>query len=253
MNEMLTARDIQEMLQVDRSTVYRMADDGRLPAIKVGRQWRFPRQAVERFLSSGGRAEPTPADPHKASGISIWPVGCIQLLLDAFAELLDVMLVLTDLDGQPITEVSNPLPYYQLMQETEEGHDLCLKVWGRLGQMHAIEPRLITTFGDLRCARALVRIGNELKGMVIAFGIAPEDWSLRPEIKEEIRGIFNGQKDNTLAAFQTIQPMSIPDQNQVLDTLQQIADILSHITHERSDLVGRLAKISQLSSIAEQD
>ncbi|MCA9925804.1 MAG: helix-turn-helix domain-containing protein, partial [Anaerolineales bacterium] len=42
MAEMLTAKDIQALLQVDRSTVYRMAEAGRIPAIKVGRQWRFP-------------------------------------------------------------------------------------------------------------------------------------------------------------------------------------------------------------------
>lgn len=38
----LTARDVQDLIRVDRSTIYRMAESGRLPAIKVGRQWRFP-------------------------------------------------------------------------------------------------------------------------------------------------------------------------------------------------------------------
>ncbi len=42
MTEMLTAKDVQELLQVDRSTVYRMAETGKLPCIKVGKQWRFP-------------------------------------------------------------------------------------------------------------------------------------------------------------------------------------------------------------------
>lgn len=40
--DMLTAREIQERLQIDRSTIYRMAEAGQLPAIKVGKQWRFP-------------------------------------------------------------------------------------------------------------------------------------------------------------------------------------------------------------------
>ncbi len=33
--EILTAKDIQALLQVDRSTLYRMAEAGRLPAIIV--------------------------------------------------------------------------------------------------------------------------------------------------------------------------------------------------------------------------
>jgi ligand-binding sensor protein len=180
--------------------------------------------------------------------MTIWPTECTQLLLDAFADLLDVMLVLTDLDGCPVTEVSNPPLYYQLMQETEKGHDLCLDAWGNLGQMHALEPRFISTFGGLLCARALIRVGNELKGMVIAFGIAPQDWSITPEIREEISNIMEAEEERYIASFQAIQPLSTAEQHQVLETLQRIGDILAHVTDERSDLITRLEKISQLSS-----
>ena len=250
MSKMLTAKDIQEMLQVDRSTIYRMADDGRLPAVKVGRQWRFPQDAVAQFLDSRETRKDavSPASP-SGEGKTIWPIECTQLLLDAFADLLGVMLVLTDLDGHPITEVSNPPPYYQLMQQTEKGHDLCLEVWGKLGQMHALEPRFISTFGGLLCARALIRVGNELKGMVIAFGIAPQDWELTPEIREEISKIMGGEEEGYIASFQAIQPLSTAEQHQVLETLQRIGDILAHVTDERSDLITRLEKISRLSSL----
>lgn len=249
MSKMLTAKDIQEMLQVDQSTIYRMADDGRLPAIKVGRQWRFPQDAVARFLASGEKRKDTvsPSSP-SGEGKTIWPIECTQLLLDAFADLLGVMLVLTDLDGHPITEVSNSPPYYQLMQQTEKGHDLCLEVWGKLGQMHALEPRFISTFAGLLCARALIRVGNELKGMVIAFGIAPQDWTLTSEIREEISKIMEEKEERYIESFQAIRPLSPAEQNQVLETLQRIGDILAHITDERSDLITRLQKISQLSS-----
>ena len=47
MLNLISAKDVQELLQVDRSTVYRMAEDGRLPAIKVGRQWRFEAEAIK--------------------------------------------------------------------------------------------------------------------------------------------------------------------------------------------------------------
>lgn len=38
MVEMLTAKEMQVLLQVDRSTIYRMAAAKRLPAVKVGKQ-----------------------------------------------------------------------------------------------------------------------------------------------------------------------------------------------------------------------
>ena len=47
---LLTARQVQTMFGVDRSTVYRMAEDGRLPALKIGRQWRFRPEEIERLL-----------------------------------------------------------------------------------------------------------------------------------------------------------------------------------------------------------
>ena len=40
----LTTGDLQGLIKVDKPTIYRMAEGGRLPAIKVGRQWRFPKK-----------------------------------------------------------------------------------------------------------------------------------------------------------------------------------------------------------------
>ena len=47
---LLTARQLQELLQVDRITIYRMLSDGRLEGFKVGGQWRFSRQAIQGWL-----------------------------------------------------------------------------------------------------------------------------------------------------------------------------------------------------------
>jgi len=47
---MLTTKDLQQILHVDRSTIYRMAEAGQLPALKVGRQWRFPAERIDRWL-----------------------------------------------------------------------------------------------------------------------------------------------------------------------------------------------------------
>ncbi len=56
----LTTRDLQELIRVDKSTIYRMAEDGRIPAVKIGRQWRFPEAAVHEMLGRMPQSEPAP-------------------------------------------------------------------------------------------------------------------------------------------------------------------------------------------------
>lgn len=50
----MTVEDVAEMLRINKSTVYRMAKAGRIPATRVGRQWRFRLSALEEFLDAGG-------------------------------------------------------------------------------------------------------------------------------------------------------------------------------------------------------
>lgn len=50
----LTVDEVAEMLRINKSTVYRMAKEGRIPATRVGRQWRFRQKALEGFFDAGG-------------------------------------------------------------------------------------------------------------------------------------------------------------------------------------------------------
>jgi excisionase family DNA binding protein len=54
LGEFMTVEDVAEMLRINKSTVYRMAKAGRIPATRVGRQWRFRLSALEEFLDAGG-------------------------------------------------------------------------------------------------------------------------------------------------------------------------------------------------------
>ena len=56
MEDLLTTREVQELLHVDRITVYRMLSDGRLKGVKIGQQWRFPAREVDRLLSGTSAA-----------------------------------------------------------------------------------------------------------------------------------------------------------------------------------------------------
>ena len=72
---LLTALEVQELLHIDRSTVYRMAEDGRLPAIRVGRSWRFPTDRIEALLDAGDTADQAPEPVTDATGPAPAPAG----------------------------------------------------------------------------------------------------------------------------------------------------------------------------------
>jgi excisionase family DNA binding protein len=45
----LTVRDLSDYLRVHPSTVYRLLKTGQLPAFKVGSDWRFSVEAIDRW------------------------------------------------------------------------------------------------------------------------------------------------------------------------------------------------------------
>lgn len=50
--EFLTTREVARYLRVNQYTVYRLVTQRKIPAIKVGSQWRFKRSVLERWLES---------------------------------------------------------------------------------------------------------------------------------------------------------------------------------------------------------
>ena len=48
--DVLTLNEVAEYLRIPRSTAYKLAQEGRLPGQKAGRQWRFHRAVVENWL-----------------------------------------------------------------------------------------------------------------------------------------------------------------------------------------------------------
>jgi excisionase family DNA binding protein len=72
----LTTEEVLEYLQVNLRTVYRLIKAGKIPAVRVGRQWRFRKRDIDAWLDSqrprGGApraAAPAPA-PRAAAGAS---------------------------------------------------------------------------------------------------------------------------------------------------------------------------------------
>jgi excisionase family DNA binding protein len=53
MDTILTVGEVAEFLRVHRSTIYRLLKHGRIPAFRVGSDWRFNLDTIDRWRLSG--------------------------------------------------------------------------------------------------------------------------------------------------------------------------------------------------------
>jgi excisionase family DNA binding protein len=168
---LLTAQQVQDLLDVDASTIYRMAGDGRLPAVRIGRQWRFPADEIERLLAPAGVAvDRRPAAPEAPVAL---PVDLATSLLDTVAHALGVTMVVTDLEGRALTPVVNPAPGLTQLLDDPAFTAACTVEWRGFAHEPHLAPRLQLGRHGFLCAHSLVRRGTSLVAMVLAGGIAP--------------------------------------------------------------------------------
>ena len=257
MSDMLTAKEMQNLLQVDRSTIYRMAEAGRLPAIKVGKQWRFPAEKVDRWFQKqitnarpNQNANSTGAkNSHDGSLASILPLDCVQLIQDTFGDLLGVMLVVTDMQGRPITRPSHACGLFQAISKEPQALQKCIQSWHGLATAIDLEPQFSLSHLGLLCARALIPVGQELKGMVVAGCAAPDKWPPSNGEIEKISAEFEMDASSLSPYVDEVFYLDKEEKQRVLVYLQRIANIVAHIVDERKTLVGRLAAIADLTEL----
>jgi excisionase family DNA binding protein len=50
-HEILTVKEICELLQLHQATVYKLAKEGRIPAFRIGSDWRFQRDQIVHWIA----------------------------------------------------------------------------------------------------------------------------------------------------------------------------------------------------------
>lgn len=218
----LTAADVTALLRIDKSTVYRMAEDGRLPGFKVGRQWRFRAEDVATALgvdvTAPARAT-TPIDLHKAEGLA-----------GLFADLFDVMVVVTDLEGRPLTQVINRSPYFDVLSRNPAVVETCALEWRGYAHDPKFAPHFKESHLGFLCARGFVRSGFELVAMVIAGGVAPQMWP-DPDRISEIAITHDLSAEDLLATAPTLPSLDDVETDAMLSALNVLARHLSPDTN----------------------
>jgi len=87
----LTTEEVLEYLQVNLRTVYRLIKAGKIPAVRVGRQWRFRKRDIDAWLDSQrprGGSRPTPMAPARPAAGTTRPR---VLVVDDEASIRDLL------------------------------------------------------------------------------------------------------------------------------------------------------------------
>lgn len=57
--DVLTIAELAVYLRIPKATLYKLAREGKLPSQKIGRQWRFRKLAIDRWLDETRASAPT--------------------------------------------------------------------------------------------------------------------------------------------------------------------------------------------------
>ena len=246
-DELMTTRELQEFLRVDRTTIYSMLNEGRLPGFKVGGQWRFSRREITTWLQEQREeVETTSVRPSPDT----LPLAYIQPIQAIFAEAMRVGTIVTRLDGQPLTEISNSCAFCDLVRSTAEGSGRCASSWRALAVQKERRPRLHRCHAGLLYARGPVEVESEFIAMVLAGQIVVEE-DLEPVISgvDELALACGLEPARLRGALDSVGSLTAERSEQLMGLLVHMGKILSEIGQERMVLLRKLRHIAEVTAL----
>jgi len=251
MDDLLTTRQVQDILRVDRTTVYRMIKNGRLAGVKVGNQWRFHQRDVELLLGLAPKSEPSAVSQQKP--FENLPINCLQSVQDVCAEIANIGAITTDQNGVPLTDLSNCGQFCALIQSAESGKKACLAAWHKISKQTDERPQFFTCHAGLQYARARIHLDDAEWSMIIAgqFYTTPPNHPVRDEEIRQLAARHNLDGDQLVEASHNLVLLDKRKQREITRWLKKVAGAFEQITQERADLIGRLKNIAAMSNMGD--
>ena len=246
-DELMTTSELQDFLRVDRTTIYHMLKEGQLPGFKVGGQWRFLRRDIEAWLREQGlgvSAMPVYPSP------DILPLDHVQSIQDLFAEATDVGSIVTQLDGEPLTQISNSCAFCNLILSTPQGFRRCVGSWRTLAAQAERGIRFYECHAGLLYTRSRIEVGDEFIAMAFAGQVVTggnmEKVASGIEELAVACGLAPERLRDAMSAIRSLTPEGV---KQLMNLLEQLGETLSRIGWERLELLRKLRHISEISAL----
>jgi excisionase family DNA binding protein len=256
-DKLLTTRELQDLLQLDRVTIYRMVKDGELPALRVGGQWRFSAEAIDGWLEAQRGEAPSrpvrrevPADLNGLPLDELIPLETLQAIQNQFAELVGVAAFITDLEGQPLAPCSRCSRFCQLIHSRPEGMAACQASWRSIALLDEEGAAIHVCHAGIQYASAPVSVNNRRFGQVTAgqfLTAAPDPGEFRAH------ALATGERigvsgEQLAAAMDSIEIISHENALQITALLQTIANAISSIGYQGYLARQTLGQIARLTS-----
>jgi excisionase family DNA binding protein len=247
MSDLLTTKQVQTLLQVDRTTIYRMLRDGRLSGVKVGHQWRFSNQHIDSLLHGHTlpQHEETFAEPQESL-----PIDCFQLMQDIFTDITEIGAVTIKADGTPLTQTSLNCQFCQMILSSETGNQACQASQKKL-IANPEEQNFAVCHAGLHYLQAPIKINDTVTAVLIA----GQFYNQSPDQVEEVARVRelaqkHGLDEAALAnAARDILVLNGRNKTKIGDWLNKIAATFEHISCERASFMTRLQKIAAMSDL----
>jgi excisionase family DNA binding protein len=247
--ELLTTREVQSLVRLNRVTIYRLIREGEFPAIKVGGQWRFPRKAVEAWLneqSSPQRPQPQVEEATRPLTLDeIFTHSELKPVLKAFAEATGLSVVVIDNQGNPLADCMECNPFCSAIQQMSTGQKACFDIHR---QPTNTGGELLSCHAGLYYLAAPIELNGEPAAQVVMGPFVIDEAHLLaiqeslPIIASKFGADLIQLQDN----LHTVQQVS-PEQARLLGRLlSRVVNVITQLAYERSAAARRLYQIGQL-------
>ena len=248
MNDLLTTRQVQDILKVDRITVYRMLHDGRLQGVKIGQQWRFPTSEIDRLVEA--RTSGQNQAQVYANDLN-FPTHCVQAVQDLFSEVGRLSALVIDMNGNRLTEISQPTRFAKILMTSSTGQTVSQSAWP------AFAAEIRTGNHYLTCPFGLHYIGapiNEKDTQIGVFLIGQFYWQ-PPNPREEAERIHRLASTHRIDPDELAEaarevPILDPDLHESVEAWPlAAATAVGSVLKERTGFITRLQQIANLTQI----
>lgn len=250
MDDLLTSRELQALLCVDRKTIYRMLHDKRLPAVRVGGQWRFSRQSIEKWLSEPSDVQPANDFQNLPAPLETLPLDCFRSVQDVFADALDVGVVTTNLEGEVLVAPNNACAFCKLILESQEGRRRCAMTWtGLRDGSQAV--RVTQCHAGLECARGRIDVDGNYLGMVFACQFITSE-KQRTVLRRNVPALAQECGIDPLKLKRAAKEITITGTERagkIVTLVEKVAKTFSNIGNRRLELILRLRQVAKLAAV----
>jgi excisionase family DNA binding protein len=248
MSPLLTTHQVKELLKVDRITIYRMLNDGRLKGVKIGKQWRFHRSEIEQLL---GKPESAASEDAAEEVLTEFPSGCVEKVEDLMAGILGIGVTTVNLRGEPLNTIVNSNSFCQLILSSESGRQACQAAWREPASAQDGKSAFQVCPAGLCFFRAPVCVENRTVAWVISgqFRIPPAHPAQESALIKTLSERHKIPHRSLTEALHKVHSLTREQQVQVEEWTPRLAKTIQSILNERQQLTTRLKQISDLSTV----